>query len=182
MTLIISTCKEKLSELEFVRPLQRIVGMNVTKHHRDVTPDDIARAERIIISGTALKDFGYLEHDWGWLKTCEKPVLGICAGWHVMLKAVPTYPVGLTGDVVIGPRGVEVVVPNPLASGTFSAYFLHTKNGMGVFDVLAVTETAAGPKGCMFKHPSRALYACSFHPEVMNPDIIRNFLSIARKL
>ncbi|MBI4145666.1 hypothetical protein HY493_05700 [Candidatus Woesearchaeota archaeon] len=177
MTLVISTCAEELSEPEFVTPLARIARCHV-KHYRSVSPKDIAKADRIIISGTALKDFAYLDSDWSWLKDVKIPVLGICAGWQVLLQAVPTYPVGLVDDVVIGPREVEVIASNPLATGRFSAYFLHTKNGAGVFDVLAVVNTLEGPVPCMFKHPSRELYGCSFHPEVMNEEIIQNFLDL----
>lgn len=167
MMLVISTCAEELSEPEFVTPLAR--GC-VVKHYRSVSPKDLAKAERIIISGTALKDFAYLDSDWSWLKDVSVPVLGICAGMQVIAKA---FGIPLQDRVVIGPKRVEVVKQNALAEGTFNAYFLHTKTASG-FDVLATAEGAP----CMIKHPQKPVYGCIFHPEVMNEDIISNFLGI----
>ena len=171
MTLIISTCVEELSEPEFVTPLARIAGKCRVKHFRSVSKEDIAKAERIIISGTALRDFAYLDSDWSWLKDVDVPVLGICAGMQVILKA---FGVPLHDHAVIGPQPVEVVKENPLCEGTFSAYFLHTKTGHG-FEILAKSDGTP----CIVKHPSKELYGCIFHPEVMNEDILTRFLALA---
>jgi GMP synthase (glutamine-hydrolysing) len=169
-TLIISTCKDKLSELEFVRPLVNLcAGANV-KHHSEIAKSDIAEHDRIIISGTALKDFDYLDADWGWLKTTDKPVLGICAGMQVSAQA---HGVPLQDFAAIGPQKVKVEKENNLAKGEFESYFLHTKTCTGNFIVLATSNG----KPCIIKHPEKELYGCIFHPEVMNEGIIRNFLS-----
>jgi len=169
MILIISTCSEILSELEFVKPLQNLAGENIVKKYDVVSKEDIEKTDKIIISGTALKDFAYLDGDFGWLKACEKPVLGICAGMQVIAHE---FGVELEDFTDIGPQKVEVVKDNMLASGEFNAYFLHTKTGAGDFDVLATTKG----KPSMIKHPDKEIYGCIFHPEVMNAQIIRRFL------
>ena len=171
MILIVSTCKDKLSELEFVQPLQKIAGKSTVKHCSLVTANDVAGADKIIISGTALKDFDYLNANWDWLKTCTKPVLGICAGMQVIAQA---FGVQLEDFVTIGPRRVQVVKENPLAAGEFEAYFLHTKTAAKGFDILATTDG----KPCMVKHKDKPLSGCIFHPEVMNEDIIKTFLKL----
>ena len=166
MILVISTCKEKLSELEFVKPIAELVKGKV-KHYSKVSKEDL-EADKIIIAGTALKDFDYLEGDFSWLKDFSKPVLGICSGMQIICKE---YGVELQEFTAIGPQQVEVVKENKLAEGKFNAYFLHTKTGTGNFEVLAKTNG----KSCLIKHPEKEIYGCTFHPEVMNKKIIENF-------
>lgn len=169
MILIISTCIEHLSELEFVRPIAMLVRDHEIVHYSQVKPEDIKAADKIIIAGTALKDFDYLDGKFGWLKNCEKPVLGICAGMQLIAKE---FGVPLEDCLAIGPQKAEVVAENKLAQGTFNSYFLHTKTGTGHFKTLAVSNG----KPCMIKHPEKEIYGCIFHPEVMNEDIINRFV------
>jgi len=169
MILIISLCKEKISEFEFVRPLEKLVGKCAVRNVRDVKENDIRDAKKIILSGTALADFEYLNHDFSWLKKTEKPVLGICAGMQVIAQA---FDIPLEKKTTIGVKSVEVIKENKLAEGSFNAYFLHTLTGSGDFDVLATSEGVP----CMIKHPKKEIYGCIFHPEVMNEQIIARFL------
>lgn len=85
--LLISTCQESLSELEFVLPIKKVVGGTIV-HYTEVLEEDINRAQRIIICGTALQDMEYLDHPekFSWLKSCQKPILGICAGAQTLAK------------------------------------------------------------------------------------------------
>ncbi len=169
MILIISTCKEQLSEMEFVRPVALLVENHNVKHYSQIKKSDIKTAEKIIITGTALKDFEYFKGNFSWLKQCDKPVLGICAGMQVIAKE---FGVELEDQTVIGPQKVEVTEKNKLAEGSFNAYFLHTKTGTGNFKTLAVSNG----KPCIIKHNEKEIYGCIFHPEVMNEDIIRRFI------
>jgi len=171
MILIISTCKEQLSEFEFVRPVALLIDNHNILHYSQVKPEDIKTADKIIIAGTALKDFEYLKGNFSWLKTCDKPILGICAGMQIIAKE---FGVKLEDAVTIGPQKVEVVADNKLASGEFNAYFLHTKTGTGNFKVLATSNG----KACMIKHKEKEIYGCIFHPEVMNEEIIKKFYSL----
>ena len=93
MILIISTCEEKLSELEFVKPIEDIVEKDVekdftTKHYSQLTKSDAIKADKLIICGNALKDTQYLGgiEKFSFLKDFEKPVLGICAGMQIIAK------------------------------------------------------------------------------------------------
>jgi len=168
MILIISTCKEQLSEHEFIRPIALLIENHNIIHCSSVKPADIKTADKIIIAGTALKDFDYLKEDFSWLKKCDKPILGICAGMQVIAKE---FGVELEDFVAIGPQKVEVTAENKLAKDSFNAYFLHTKTGTGDFKVLATSNG----KPCIIKHNEKEIYGCIFHPEVMNEEIIRGF-------
>jgi GMP synthase (glutamine-hydrolysing) len=154
--------------MEFVRPIALMIEDHQIQHYSRLKPADIKTADKIIITGTALKDFEYLGGNFKWLQKCEKPVLGICAGMQIIAKE---FGVPLIESAVIGPQKVEVIAENRLAKGTFNAYFLHTKTGTGDFKVLAVSNG----KPCMIKHNEKEIYGCIFHPEVMNEDIIRGF-------
>lgn len=170
MILIINTCKEELSEMEFVRPIALLVKKHTIQHHKIVKKEDIKTADKIIITGTALKDFEYLEGDFSWLKDCNKPILGICAGMQIIAKE---FGIELEEYTTIGVQKVEVVEKNKLADGEFNAYFLHTKTGTGNFKTLAKSNG----KPCMIKHPEKEIYGCIFHPEVMNEEIIKKFIN-----
>jgi GMP synthase-like glutamine amidotransferase len=133
MTLIISTCKDALSELEFVAPIVALIGECTIKRFDKVKPEDLASADHIIIAGTALKDFDYLKKKWDWLKEFRRPVLGICAGMQVLALANNAK---LVNAELIGVQQVTVTDINPFCEGSFNAYFLHTKSVQGL-DVLA---------------------------------------------
>jgi len=170
MILIISTCKEKLSELEFIEPLKKIAGICRVVSSADIDKKEIIKAEKIIISGTALKDFDYLNQDFEWLKKIDKPILGICAGMQVICK---TFGGELKDAKNIGVKKTTVVKQNKLVSEDFNAYFLHTKKIVGGdFDVIA----ESGEFAAIIKHESKEIYGCIFHPEVLNPEIIANFV------
>src|SRR3989344_4959384 len=94
MILIISTCAEKLHELEFVKPVFDIVKKTladgndkiIVKHYGDSTIEDINKSDKIIICGTSLKDNKFLEDigKFSWIRDYKKPILGICAGAHII--------------------------------------------------------------------------------------------------
>jgi GMP synthase (glutamine-hydrolysing) len=168
MILIISTCKEPLSELEFVEPIKRMVDKFFVKRFDKITDDDLKKSDKVIICGTALKDFDYLSANWSWIESFEKPLLGICAGAQVIGKA---YGLHLKDETHIGQQKVETLKQNKLCDGEFNAYFLHTKNVEG----LETVATSQG-KPCILKHPKKEHYAVIFHPEVMSKHIIVNFL------
>lgn len=170
MILIINTCKEKLSELEFVKPIENIVKNNfVTKHYTQITQKEISAADKIIITGTALADFEYLKQDFSWIKTTDKPILGICAGIQIIAQA---FCIPLKDNINIGVRKVITTKKNKLCEGIFDAYFLHTKTTTEKFVVLATTNGDL----CIVKHPDKEIYGCMFHPEVMNTELITIFV------
>ena len=95
-TLIIKLCKKenKLHYDEFVRPIINILKHNNKEydviHFSKIKENQIENYNNIILSGTPLKDNEYLKEDnnkyFTWIKSTNKPILGICAGAQILLK------------------------------------------------------------------------------------------------
>lgn len=177
--LVISLCSERLSEREFVDPIVRILEENghSAQVKRSLSPDigSLRGIDAIILSGTALADFGYLDHldALQWVKDSPLPILGICAGMQVLALVHG----GMLADVEeIGMVTVTPEVTNPLLTQTEQVYTLHTKD-VGPpedFEVLA----RSGRCIHAMRHRERPHYGVLFHPEVRNPGLIERFLSI----
>ena len=178
--LLISTSKFSISEEEFVQPIARIIKESgykpiIKRYYESLSLDNY---KAIIISGTAIKDFEYLKH----LDIFENilhhsgSLLAICSGYQILLKC---YGNELEDIESIGIRKVNVIKENRLMKREeFEAYFLHSKaisinNIKNNLEILAVSnkEVAA------FKVKDKEFYGLSFHPEVLNKGIIRNFIT-----
>ena len=179
MILIVNVCSEGLSYFEFVKPVEDIVrkaGLNsVMRHYLNLNRLDISQAEKIIMCGTAMKDFQYLDKldKFAWLTKVNKPVLGICAGMQIIGKL---YDCKLIKKTKIGRDKVKIGRKNKLTSvNEFNSYFLNSKavEPNGNFETLG----QSGNLTCMFEHKHKRFYGCLFHPEVLNPEIIINFIS-----
>jgi GMP synthase (glutamine-hydrolysing) len=148
----------------------------VVRHYREVSEEDLIACNAIILTGTTLKDNASLEETekFQWLKIVNKPVLGICAGMQAFASI---WGLVLTRCLEIGMTNITTLTINNLFSGTFQAYSLHTFSveSSDEFEVLAES-----PK-CLqaIKHKQKPIYGVLFHPEVRNPEIIKNFLKTA---
>jgi GMP synthase-like glutamine amidotransferase len=173
MTLIVDMNRRKgsLAAYEFVEPIASVAGECEVSHYTEVR--GAGGYDRIILSGTPLMEVGYMGHPecFEWLRDCVRPVLGICAGMQAMAAAFGSAPVRCQE---IGMTDVETVKDNPLFAGRFRAYSLHNfaVEAPSGFDVLARSEKCVQA----IRHHERPLFGVMFHPEVRNPDIIRNFL------
>jgi GMP synthase-like glutamine amidotransferase len=178
MILIINVCSDKLSHFEFVKPVEDILKKaredSFTRHFLSLNERDISRAEKVIICGTALKDFKYLDtiEKFTWIRKTDKPVLGICAGMQVLAKLFDNE---LIESTRIGRYKVKIVQKNSLTSkDEFYSYFLNSKAVESGEDFEALGES--GNLKCLVKHRHRRFYGCLFHPEALNPEIITNFI------
>jgi GMP synthase (glutamine-hydrolysing) len=166
-----------LSRYEFVLPILSVVQPFepcTVKHYLDVDPSEAENYSHIILSGTTLKDFEFLSHPdcFQWIKTCSKPILGICAGMQTIIRLygeelVPCQQVGMTE--------ITTTKPNPLFSGVFQAYSLHTYSiapESQNFDAIAQSSKCVQA----IAHKQKRIYGVLFHPEVRNPDILKRFI------
>jgi len=161
MILIISTCKEKLHELEFVKPVEKILKENkfkyLTKHYLKLNKKDFEKSSKVIICGTSLKDNKFLKDikKFSWIESYKKPIFGICAGSHI---------IGLLEGKNLKKQeeiGLKKIKLNFLGiSEETEVYHLHK------FAVL--------PE--IFHEEN--IYATLFHPEVRNKNIIEEFIKL----
>lgn len=162
-SLIISTCAEPLSELEFVLPIaQHIVGPII--HCSQVTQQDIVSAQKIVICGTALMDDAFIREDWSWINSCKKPLLGICAGYQVIALA---HGADSYEQREIGVRVVDI---GTMYGDVHEAYFIHHKNITLPSNFLSIEH-----ENFPFLLEKENILGVLFHPEVRNTHLLENF-------
>ncbi|MBS7639138.1 MAG: hypothetical protein QW804_01185 [Candidatus Bathyarchaeia archaeon] len=176
--LLINLCLDPLSELEFVKPIEYILryhGINTfIKRYMEISPEDLGLAEKVILCGSALKDDHFLTDKWfRWLEKYDRPILGVGSGSHAIAKA---FGCSLINKTKIGMFKVRLIRESRLMDKrVFYAYFLTKRAIIPTKPLESLAKV--GNLDCMIKHESREIYGCLFHPEVMNPEIIVNFIS-----
>lgn len=178
MILIVNLCAEKLHYFEFVLPVEDILSSRkisfFTKNYKDITSEDLFKADKIIVCGTSLMDNVYLENldffrpflDFG------KPILGICAGFQILglllegnLK--PNFMVGLFEN--------NFDKPFLGSQGKIKTYHLH-KNTIDFPQKCSLELHYFEGNLVSFADRKRNLIGVLFHPEVRNKEMILSFV------
>jgi GMP synthase-like glutamine amidotransferase len=170
--------RDSLAYSEFISPIVGVIlQLEPCKvvHFLDVAPAELGIYSKIILSGTTLKDFEVQNHldKFQWLKTCGKPVLGVCAGMQIISLV---FGVPLTPCIQVGMTEITTQKTNPLFKGTFQAYTLHSLSILPSEIFYALAQSA----GCIqaIKHKQKAIYGILFHPEVRNQRILAAFTKL----
>jgi GMP synthase-like glutamine amidotransferase len=181
MILIVDVCCEKnsLSFDEFVKPVVTIAekeGKVSVAHFSEVSAEEVRKADKIIICGTALKDNEFMNHieKFGWLKDIEKPVLGICAGMQTIARI---FGGNIERRTEIGMEEIKIIRKGTfLGDKDFKAYELHNFAAAlpNDFELIAKSGTCIQA----FAHKSRPMYGVMFHPEVRNMRILEEFMEM----
>lgn len=175
--LLISTCKEKLSEYEFVNPIIKLIKSfdHNLVNYRKLNIINFQTYDKVIICGTSLQDNDYLNYisDFKKLKSHGKDTLGICSGFQIICSI---FDEKIINQEEIGMVDVITQINNPLVSGNFQAYNMHnfSVNTVTNFNILAKSEKTIQ----MISHKKMNIFGASFHPEVRNQEIITNFMLI----
>ena len=161
---------------EFVMPIFSIaaeIEKTTVKHYRELNTASLNGCDKVILSGSALKDtttFNQTER-FSWLKDCDTPVLGICAGMQ-------TIGLVFGGRVEkcreIGMTSIATRKQNILFSSIFKVYTLHNYALVPSceFDVLAESANCVHA----IKHEHKDVYGVLFHPEVRNIEVVKRFI------
>lgn len=173
MILIVNICKEKLHYYEFVKPIEDVVKETNecrVKSYKTVEEKDFKEAEKIIISGTSLQDNEFLKNikSFDWIRDYGKPILGICGGMQI-IGAI--FNGQLRKKPEIGFYFENFKKSFLGLSGRQEVYHLHNF-------YITIPENFinyAGKIPQAIRHKNKEVYACLFHPEVRQKDLIRNF-------
>lgn len=173
--LIISTCSEKLHELEFVKPVEKILNESgksfFTRHYKKLKKGDLRKADKIIICGTSLKDNKFLEdiNHFHWIFEINKPVLGICAGMQIISSV---FGARIRRKTEIGFYKENFTKEFLGLKGEQEVYHLHNNyaTSSGKFDSFTNSEIPQA-----IKHKQKEIYGVLFHPEVRNKETIEQF-------
>lgn len=178
MILIISTCKEKIHEEEFVNPLESILNENkikfFTRHYKDIKKRDLMNCDKVIIGGTSLKDNDFIKdiNYFRFIINFNKPILAICAGMQII-------------SLLFGGK-----IKKKQEIGFYKEKF--TKEFLGLEDEQEVyhlhNNYVTLPKEFIsfisgripqaIKHKEKEIYGVLFHPEVRNRNLIENFIKL----
>ena len=177
MILLLSTCAEKLHELEFVKPVAKILLRNkinfFVKHYSKISDADLKKADKVIICGTSLKDFGYTENldKFEWINSFEKPVLGICAGAQIIALV---YKQKLWSCTEIGETKA---IFRKEFFGLVNKQKIYSLHQMAISldrrEFMSFTKSKKGSQA--FKKINKPFYGVLFHPEVWNHEVIERF-------
>jgi GMP synthase (glutamine-hydrolysing) len=173
MILLIKTNKESLHDNEFVNPIKNILGKDSKViNYKKLKKSDLEKANKVIISGTSLKDNEFLKDlkKFSWIKNYNKPILGICAGAQIIGI---TLGGKLKKKTEIGMTKINFKKSFLGTSGEKEVYELHNNYVTFVKDFEIFAENKI-PQAA--KHKDREIYCVLFHPEVGNKDTIKNFI------
>jgi len=176
--LIVNICRYNLHYFEFVKPIEDVLTKNniefETVFYKELQPELISKADKVIISGTSLKDNSFVENlkFFKWIEDFEKPILGICGGMHILGliydgKIIKQQEIGLTKI-------------------DFKDEFLDLKENVEVYELHNYYVKSnkfkifAESKNCQqaIKHKNKPIYGVLFHPEVRNKNLIVDFMKL----
>jgi len=170
---------------EFVLPIISIaeeLEKCGVKHHLEVNEKNLNSYDKIILSGSALKNTVTLDQTarFTWIKDCGKPVLGICAGMQTIGLV---FGGRLEKCREIGMTEMATSKANLLFSSTFKAYALHNYALVPSAEFEVLAESAKCVQA--IKHKQKNIYGVLFHTEVRNKDVVQRFIhafSVDRRL
>ncbi len=178
MMLLIQIHSQKFHYLEFVKPIEDVLKKNKIKfesiHYKKMEYNFISKADKIIISGTSLKDNTFLKDItlFSWIIEFNKPILGICGGMHMLGL---TFHGILEKQQEIGLTDINFNKEFLGKHGKIQVYELHNYFvESDEFEVLAYSKNC--PQA--IKHKQKPFFGVLFHPEVRNKEIIVNFANL----
>jgi GMP synthase (glutamine-hydrolysing) len=185
-TILIINSAEK-GIIEYVEPIQKIAAQagatSEVIEYEDSLNTNMSLYDGIIMSGSPRGD-DIVDHHlpyFQWIKTCEIPIFGICAGHHITGKL---YGAQLIRSVEkeVGDNFLFIRQKDPIYNGCPERFLVRQNHHDSItlpkdFILLAHSQ---GCRVSMMKHPAKLLYTTQFHPEILNKNLILNFIDIVK--
>lgn len=185
--LIVNDCRSEdvLTLREFVWPIQRnlpipskVVSLSALK------PRDVEGVDLIVFSGCQLKDNAYVKRipKLLWLAKTNKPMLGICAGHHI-IGSIYGGTITKRKNPSIGVRTIMKTKAHSLTKGLESSFSVYSLHGNVVSLPKTFVSLAKSPEFSneIMIHSKRPVVGVSFHPEVLNKSFLVDFVKWAEK-
>jgi GMP synthase (glutamine-hydrolysing) len=181
--LIVNNAEKGITE--FVKPLQKIIDDAGTAsdviEYEETLNTGMSHYDGIILGGSPRGDDIAVHHlpYFLWIKTCNAPIFGICAGHHIIGKL---YGAELIRNIEkeVGDHVLFIDQRDPIFNGCPEKFLVRQNHHdsitlPGDFILLAHSENC---KVSMMKHQSKPIYTTQFHPEILNKNLILNFITI----
>lgn len=170
------------NNFERIDPIKNVIGNVDTIHFTKQTKSIIDSYDAIILSGAAIKDVKGISKRLGyynWLKNTDKPVLGICAGHHVIGQIFGAKKF-LNKVKSEGHYTIYIDTDDPMLSGVekkFFGYKIHRSFITLPKDFVLLGHSRVCKVEIM-KHKEKPIYGVQFHPELSQKKILKKFLNL----
>ncbi len=181
--LIINNAEPEIQD--FVRSLEDIVKsceIEVSRiEYADCLKTDLSAFDGILMSGSPQGD-DIVEHHapyFAWIRTYQKPVLGICAGHHItgyLYGSKLLY----SQEPESGDFEIKLLTDDPLLESlprNLSVKQMHN-DSISLPEDFLLLATSDTCRNQLMRHKNKPLYTCQFHPEFYNHKLIQNFITI----
>lgn len=172
----------------FVEPIREILdeagAVSDTIEYEETLNTDMSEYDGIILSGSPRGNdiVGHHLPYFQWIKTCDIPIFGFCAGHHITGKL---YGAELLRSVEkeVGDNFLFIDRMDPIFNGCPKKFLVRQNHHdsitlPGEFILLAHSQ---GCKVSMMKHRTKPIYTTQFHPEILNKKLFFNFIGIVKK-
>lgn len=171
---------------KFVGPIANTLaaaGIRAKLARYDAIPGNLDRYCGLIISASPRGDDIVYEHlpYYQWIRTCTRPVLGICHG-HQLLGVLHGAKLIRNTQSEEGQCRVHIEVPDPLFAGLQKCFNVeqHHKDAITLSDEFRRIASSPRCRVQAMVHRIKPMYTVQFHAE-NNPDIILNFCEIIKQ-
>lgn len=116
-----------------------------------------------------------------WIQNFEQPVLGICAGHHI-IGFMYGAEILRSKEPESGDFGIEIIKSDPIFKGLSKNIKVKQMHNDSItlpdgFELLATSKTC---RNQIMKHKGKPIYTTQFHPEYYNQDLIMNFINLCK--